>query len=1319
MSEPTLPINPRDLGWLDRLIYFCLRNRLVVVLSVAFSVVWGVIVAPFDWQIDWLPRQPIAVDAIPDIGENQQIVFTEWRGRSPQDVEAQVTQPLTGAMLGMPGVKTVRSYSMFGFSSIYVIFKEGVDFYWSRSRILEKLNSLSKDSLPPDVQPVLGPDATALGQVFWYTLEGRDEDGNVTGGWDPHELRSIQDWDIRYNLLSADGIAEVASVGGYVQEYQIDVDPDAMRAHGVTLDQVFAAVQMSNVDVGARTIEVNKVEYVIRGLGLIDDIEDLEGTIIKANDNVPIFIRNVANVSLGPAWRRGALDKGGAEVVGGVAVVRYGGNPLAAIKALKEKITEISPGLPAKIIIDYSKVSAQDVRQFASDRQFRAFDRGHLDHPAWLDWLASTSRAERPDWLTVSKIAIIPFYDRTNLIYETLGTLRTALSQQILVTIIVIIIMVMHLRSSAVIAATLPLAVLMCFIAMKSFGIDANVVALSGIAIAIGTIVDMGVIMCENILRHLDSAPSDEDRLQVVFRASREVAGAVLTAIATTIIGFLPVFTMIGAEGKLFQPLAFTKTFALFASVIVALAVVPVLAHCFFTFRISSRRLRHAALFSLVAAGIACCFFWIWWLGVIVVCIAAWHLLAPKLPDALAVRLPRLANLLLAVLFGILLTQYWLPLGPAAGFLANAVVVLGPMAGLLTFFLLFARYYEYLLEFLLRFKTVSLLVPLFMILLGILICLGMRREFMPDLDEGSYLYMPSTMQHASIGEALDVLQKQDKAFAAIPEIALAVGKIGRAESALDPAPISMVETIINYKPQYLVDRDGKRLRFKFDAEATDFFRNELNDPVIAPDGLPYKVRGAFKRDADDRLIDDPGGMPFRVWRPALDPELNSGRPAWPGIRNADDIWQAIAVAGEIPGTTAAPKLQPIAARLVMLQTGMRAPMGVKIKGPDLATIEGVGLELERLLKEVPGVEADAVIADRIVGKPYIEIEIDRDAIARYGIRVGAVQDIIEIAIGGRHVTTTVEGRKRYPVRVRYQRELRDSIEDLGQVLVPGRNGQQIPLLQLSEIRYVRGLQTIKSEGMFLVGHVLLDKRPGFAEVDVVESCKAYLNSKIDSGELKIPQGVTFTFDGTYESQLRASKTLRIVLPLALFIIFMILYVKFKSVPVTLIVFSSILVAWAGGFVLLWFYGQPGFMDFELFGTNVRDFFQVSPVNMSVAVWVGFLALFGIASDDGVVMTTYLEQTFAGSPAGSIADIRSGVVVAAKRRIRPCLMTTATTIFALLPVLTSPGRGAEIMVPMAIPCFGGMLIALMTMFVVPVLYCLVQETRFRFTRLAAE
>ncbi|MHC4632706.1 MAG: efflux RND transporter permease subunit, partial [Planctomycetota bacterium] len=436
---------------IDKVIRFCLENKLIVCLLVIMFVGWGAMVAPFDWNLWGLPRDPVPVDAIPDIGENQQIVFTQWMGRSPQDVEDQISYPLTVSLLGVPGVRTIRSYSFFGFSSIYIIFEDDVDFYWSRSRVLEKLNSLPAGSLPAEVQPALGPDATALGQIFWYTLEGQDEQGNPTGGWDLDELRTIQDWYVRYALLSAEGISEVASVGGFVKEYQIDVDPDAMRAHDVGLDEIFMAVKMSNIDVGARTIEINRVEYVIRGLGFIEDLSDIERSVIKVNDNVPIYIKDIAKVSYGPALRRGALDKGGTEAVGGVVVVRYGYNPLEAIQNLKKKIEEIAPGLDKKTL---------------------------------------------PDG-TVSQVTIVPFYDRTGLIYETLGTLNTALTEEILVTIIVVIVLVVHLRSSVLISGLLPLAVLMCFIAMKTFGVDANIVALSGIAIAIGTMVDMGIIICE------------------------------------------------------------------------------------------------------------------------------------------------------------------------------------------------------------------------------------------------------------------------------------------------------------------------------------------------------------------------------------------------------------------------------------------------------------------------------------------------------------------------------------------------------------------------------------------------------------------------------------------------------------------------------------------------------------------------------------------------------------------------------------------------------------------------------------------------------
>jgi len=1237
----------------SKLIRFCLENKLVVWLWVIFVVGWGVMVAPFDWDIGGLPRNPVAVDAIPDIGEKQQIVFTEWMGRSPQDVEDQITYPLTTALLGLPGVKTIRSYSMFGFSSIYIIFEDKVDFYWCRSRVLEKLNSLAAGTLPEGVQPALGPDATGLGQVFWYTLEGRDKEGNPAGGWDLDELRTVQDWQVRYALLGAKGVSEVASVGGFVREYQIDVDPDAMRACNVGLGDIFKAVKASNTDVGARTIEINKVEYVIRGLGFVKNLSDVEMTVVKVNDNVPIYVKDLATVSYGPALRRGALDKGGAEAVGGAVVVRYGYNPLEAIKNVKKKIEEISPGLPKKTL---------------------------------------------PDG-TVSQVAIVPFYDRTGLIYETLGTLNTAIVEEILVTIIVVVVLVMHLRSSILISGLLPLAVLMAFIGMKTFKVDANVVALSGIAIAIGTIVDMGIVICENILRHLDEADPDEDRLEVVYRAASEVGGAVLTAVSTTIVGFLPVFTMTGPEGKLFKPLAFTKTFALIASIITALTIIPPAAHVLFTRKLSPSSAKRYVLGALLIAASVIAGVWLRvWIGVLIGAIGLYHLLSDRIPRKTASRLPWITNAAAILLVGVILANHWLPLGPEKGTIRNFTFVVLLIGGLLLFFRIFQLLYPRILGWCLAHKMLFLSLPSALLVLAAVIWLGfakvfffvpqqarsnsywaaaahkfpgLGREFMPPLDEGSFLYMPTTMPHASIGECLDVLQKQDVAFNSIPEIESAVGKIGRVDSPLDPAPISMVETVINYKPEYIIDKGGRHVRFKYDRET-----------------------GTFPRDPNGELIPDPQGRPFRQWRDH--------------IKSPDDIWDEIVKAGQIPGSTSAPKLQPIAARIVMLQSGMRAPMGVKVKGPDLETIEGIALEIERLLKEVPSVEPLAVIADRVVGKPYLEIDIDREAIARYGVTIGQVQDVIEVAIGGQRITTTVEGRQRYPVRIRYMRELRDRIETLGKILVPGADGAQIPLIQLAQINYVRGPQAIKSEDTFLVGYVVFDMKPGYAEVDVVEQCQQYLREKISTGEFVLPAGVSYTFAGSYENQIHAQKTLALVIPLALFIIFMILYFQFHAVPMSLLVFSGIVVAWAGGFLMIWFYGQPWFLDFSVFGVNMRELFQVHPINLSVAIWVGFLALFGIASDDGVVMGTYLEQSFSKRMPGTVADVRKAVIAAGQRRIRPCLMTTATTILALIPVLTSTGRGSDIMVPMAIPSFGGMTIEVLTMLIVPVLYCAIKE-----------
>ena len=1283
----------------DKIISFCLRQKLVVFLFVLLVLGWGMVVAPFDWRIGDLPRDPVPVDAIPDIGENQQIVFTQWMGRSPQDMEDQVTYPLTVALLGIPGVKTVRSYSMFGFSTIYVIFKEDVEFYWSRSRLLEKLNSLPPGTLPDGVQPTLGPDATALGQVFWYTLEGRDKDGNPTGGWDLDELRSIQDWYVRYALLSAEGVSEAASVGGFVKEYQVDVDPDAMRAAGVSLEDVFAAVKQSNLDVGARTIEINSVEYLIRGIGFVKNLGDIEQSVIKVVNNVPIRVKDVARVALGPALRRGVLDKGGAEAVGGVVVVRYGENPLLVIRNVKDKIAQISPGLPSKILEDG----------------------------------------------TVSKVTIVPFYDRSGLIKETLGTLDSALTEEILITIIVVLIAVMHLQSSLLISSLLPLAVMMCFIAMKSFGVDANIVALSGIAIAIGTMVDMGIIICENILKKLEHAPPGISHLKLIYEGASEVGSAIMTAVATTIVSFLPVFAMDGPEGKLFKPLAYTKSFALISSIIVALTVLPALAHLIYRRRdpAEGKKLGGYLVDGLyLAAGVLTIVYVKWWLGAFLIFVGLHRIARPRLPLRIDTLLGKAENLGVIALVILVLSEHWLPLGPEKGDVLNYVFVAILIGGLMVFFQFFQRGYPAMLRWALDHKAAFLALPVFIVLLGGFIWFGAGRltswmpdsvrasgpvaglmrlfpglgkEFMPPLDEGSFLYMPTTMPHASIGEVHDVLSKQDMGILNIPEVDAAVGKLGRAETPLDPAPVSMIETVINYKPEYLLDGDGKRMRFRFDPDQKDSFRSVDGAPLPAQDGLPYIVMGYYPRDAAGKLIPDPDGKPFRQWRAPLDPALNPGREAWTGVHSPDDIWDAIVAAAQIPGTTSAPKLQPIAARIVMLQSGMRAPMGIKIKGPDLETIQDFGLKLERLLKEVPSVQPAAVVADRIVGKPYLEIVIDRGAIARYGIKLQKVQNVIEVAVGGKMLSTTIEGRERYPMRVRYMRELRDSIESLGNILVAAPMGEQIPLRQLAEMRYVRGPQVIKSEDTFLIGYVLFDKKPGFAEVDVVDQVRGFIQNRVDTGALKVPSGVSYEFAGNYENQVRAQKKLSVILPLALMVIVLILYLQFQSMGTTLMVFSGILVAWSGGFLMIWLYGQDWFLNFSVFGTHMRELFQVHPINLSVAIWVGFLALFGIASDDGVIMATYLDESKGTRDTSSIPAIRKAILEGALRRIRPALMTSATTILALIPVLTSTGRGADIMVPMAIPSFGGMTIAILTVFVVPVLYCMAEETKFKINR----
>ena len=1005
----------------------------IVFLILVLVVVWGISTSPFNWHGGIIPRNPIPVDAIPDIGDNQQIVATEWMGRSPKDIQDQITYPLTTSLLGIPEVKSIRSSSMFGMSFIYIIFDDNIEFYWSRSRILEKLNSLPPGTLPEGVQPALDPDATALGQIYWYTLEGRDPaTGKPTGGWNAEELRTIQDYYIKYSLSAAEGVSEVASAEGFVKEYQVELNPDAMRAFNVSVMDIMGAIKKSNLDIGAETMEINKVEYLIRGLGYIKDVSDLEKAVV--------FVESI---------------------------IRY---------------------------------------------------------------------MEMPENRGVRK----------------------------------------------------------------------------------------GKAM-----------------VNLIYKAVSEVSGAIATAMITTIVSFLPVFAMEAQEGKMFSPLAYTKTYALASAFVLGLILLPTLSYILFSVRIDSKRIR------------------------------SWK--KPGISNYINIGIA----LVVATYF---LAEEWLPMGPQKGIIVNLLFVTGCIAIILALLWLLVIYYERILRWCLNNRWKFMLLPIATILCGILIWKRIGQEFMPSLNEGSFLLMPTSMPHTGIEQNLNYIEALDKRLAAIPEVETAIGKWGRVNSALDPAPAQMFENTINYRPEYILNEDGKRERFKVNRKGEYLLRN----------GGTYNPADGFRLIPADSLIPDRKGDYFRQWRPE--------------IKNTDDIWQQIVNVTHLPGLTSAPKLQPIEARLVMLSTGMRAPMGLKIYGPDLETIEQSGKAIEQALKDVPSVIPSSVFYDRAVGAPYLEIKLNRDNMARYGVNVEDLQEILSAAVGGMILTKTVEGRERFPVRLRYARELRDNPEALSMLLVPTATGAQIPLKELADIEYARGAQMIQSENTFLVGYVIFDKKQGKAEVDVVKEATKVIEGKIQNGELKLTKGVSYKFAGNYEQQERATARLMIVVPLALLIVLLVLYFQFKTLTASLIHFSGVFVAFAGGFILLWLYGQDWFMNFSLAGVNMRDLFQMHTINLSVAVWVGFITLFGVATDDGVLMGTYIHHVFLEKDPQTRHAIREAVVTAGLKRVRPAAMTTATTLVALLPVLTSTGKRADIMVPMAIPTFGGMLIQSMTMFVVPVFQC---------------
>ena len=1159
---------------------------------------FGICVSPFTFQfIPDVIRAPIAVDAIPDLGENQQIVFTAWHGRSPRDVEDQITYPLSTQLMGVPGVKTIRTFSFLGFSTIYVIFEENVEFYWSRTRILEKLNSLPPGIIPAGVQPTLGPDATPLGQVFLYVLRSFTEDGKQVEVFNEEEKRTIQDFQVKLLLQSIPGVSEVASIGGFVKEFQVQLDPQKLALNKVSLLDVADVIRASNLDVGARTMEYNRVEYLVRGLGFIQRVEDLENTVVRSHGGIPILIKHLGKVQLVPAFRRGILDDGGQAAVGGIVVARYGANPMQVLEKIRKRLDSINEVLPSKLM----------------------------------------SNGQR------ARLKIIAYYDRTDVILQTIETLWHALKDEVLIASMVILAFLFHAGSSILLGLILPLGILLTFVGMKICGIEANVVALSGIAIAIGVMGDMGIVLVENAKKNLSEKPG-EDPGKAVLAAVYEVNGPILLAVSTTLISFLPVFFLSGAEGKLFQPLAFTKTLAILSALVIALFFLPPLSRF------------------LQAPG------WNRW--------------------NVTLAIP----LFIICLIG--LTFSWSPLGAEEGMTLNLLFVSLTVLGLLAFFGLFQWLYPWLLGFCFRNTFLILLLPLVLCLIGLNIWFGaanffyflpdswrktdffskvahqlpgLGSEFMPRLKEGSFLYMPTAMPHAGGEEMQEVLALIDRRIASIPEVEWAVGKAGRAESALDPAPLSMIETVIQYHQEYELDSNGKKKYFAYDENT-----------------------GRFIRDSHGALVEDAAGRPFRNWRER--------------IRTPEDIWDEILKVTRVPGTTSAPFLQPIEGRIVMLQSGMRAPMGIKILGDDLQSMEAFGLELEKMLKEVPGVKGEAAFADRIVGKPYLEVEWDREALARYGISIRSAQQHVEWGIGGGQLSEIIEGRNRFPLTVRFLKDFRDSPEDLEKLLIsPPGGAMAVPLSLVAKLHYRKGPQAIKGEDSKLVSYVLFDKQAGFSEGEVVENVERYLKEARDEKKLILPPGIYYKFAGNYQNQIRAKKRLMFIIPLSLLVIFLLISFQFNSILVTSIIFSSVFLAWCGGFIMIWLYGQDWFLNFSLFSHHLRDIFQISPVFLSVAVWVGFLALFGIATDDGVLMSTFIREGMRQSKPANRSQLREVILEAARRRVRPCLMTSATTILALLPILTSHGRGSEIMIPMAIPIFGGMIVALLTLIVTPLLF----------------
>jgi Cu(I)/Ag(I) efflux system membrane protein CusA/SilA len=1029
---------------IEKIIEYSVRNRFILLLFFILLIGWGI------WA---LYRTP--VDAIPDLSENQVIVMTEWMGRSPKTIEDQITYPLSSNLQGLSKVKAVRGISMFGLSMIYVIFEDGVDIYWARSRVLEKLN-YAQSFMPQGVTSTIGPDGTGVGHVYWYTVEGE--------GYDLGELRAIQDWYIRYQLNAVPGVAEVASIGGFVKQYQIDLDPNKLLSYHVTIPEVTMAVKKANNEVGGSIIEASDMEYFIRGQGYVQSKADLENIVVgKDMDGVPIYVRNTGVVQLGGEPRRGLLDKNGeGEVVGGIIVMRYGENARDVIQRVKTKIKEIEPGLPPRVTIKTA-------------------------------------------------------YDRSDLIHRAIGTLKKSLLEEMIIVSLIVMIFLFHYRSALTVIISLPIAVLIAFIFMKNLGITSNIMSLGGIAIAIGVLVDASIVMVENTYRHVVQAQpkTRQEITEIIIGSCKQVGRAIFYSMIIITLAFLPVFLLQEQEGKLFRPLAFTKTFGMIGASFLSITLVPILM----TFLMGGKMRTDEQ-------------------------------------------------------------------NPVTRFLNSL--------------------YSPIIRWVMKHKKTTLALNLMVLLATLPLLFFVGREFMPPLDEGSLLFMPVTLPSVSITEAKRIMQVQDKIIKSLPEVDYVLGKVGRAETATDPAPVDMIETIILLKP-----------------------KNQWR-------------KGITKND----IISE------------LDAKLQI-----PGVSNG---WT-----------------QPIINRINMLSTGIRTDLGIKLFGPDLDTLAQLAVEVERILRPIPG--AVDLYAERVTGGKYLDIDIDREKIARYGINVGDVQQIIETGIGGENLSTTVEGRSRFPIRVRLLRDYRDNWEALKRVLVPTMDGSQIPMGQLATLKINTGPSMINSENSMLRSVVLLNVR-GRDMGRFVSEAKSALDKN-----LKMPTGYYISWSGQYENQIRMQKRLLLLFPIVLLTIFILLYFTFHSFgEAFLVVASTLLFSLIGG---VWLFYLLGY-------------------NFSAAVGVGFIALFGTAMETGVVMVVYLHEALDKRlKKGEIAkeEITEAAIEGSVLRLRPKLMTVGTTLLALTPIMWATGTGSDVMRPIAAPIIGGMVTSTIHVLIAtPVIFVLVKE-----------